>query len=167
MKSGLSMSTVRKKRVCQFQRNDWRIDVGVGGPVQRKNPTISSVSCRFTCRGDSRIARNVPVIAAPKTEGPAPKFPRHCEEGKARRGNPFSFRPRRGRAAHCAAGVTDCHVASLLAMTEVNGGLVLLIYTGGHRGVSRCLWHRRAIRESPLPIVPPHLCANQDTFSAK
>ena len=26
----------------------------------------------------------------------SPKLPRHCEEGKARRGNPFSFRPPRG-----------------------------------------------------------------------
>ena len=90
--------------------------------MQRKNPTISGVSCIFTCRGDSRIAPNVPIIAAPKEEGPAPKFPRHCEEGKARRGNPFSFRPQWGRAVLRTAGDADCHVASLLAMTEVDRG---------------------------------------------
>ena len=33
----------------------------------------------------------------------------HCEEGKARRGNPFSFRPRRERAMLCIAGDADCH----------------------------------------------------------
>ena len=42
------------------------------------------------------------------------KLPRHCEEGKARRGNPVDnglFGKRR-----------DCHVASLLAMAEVDVG---------------------------------------------
>ena len=33
-----------------------------------------------------------------------------------------SLRSFRERAARCAAGVTDCHVASLLAMTEVDDG---------------------------------------------
>ena len=33
------------------------------------------------------------------------------------RGNPFSYRPLRGRAVLRTAGGTDCHVASLLAMT--------------------------------------------------
>ena len=32
----------------------------------------------------------------------------HCEEGKARRGNPFSFRSRRERAMLCIAGDADC-----------------------------------------------------------
>ena len=33
----------------------------------------------------------------------------HCEEGAARRGNPFSFRSRRERAMLCIAGDADCH----------------------------------------------------------
>ena len=52
----------------------------------------------------------------------SPKFPRHCEEGKARRGNPH---PKQCEALPAPAGVgrgTDCHVASLLAMTVVVAG---------------------------------------------
>ena len=52
----------------------------------------------------------------------------HCEEA-VRRGNPFSFRPLRGRAVLCTAGVTDCHAPLGLAMTACFG-LVLLLLPG-------------------------------------
>ena len=38
MKAGLSMSTVRKIRVCQFRRNDWRFGVGGDGPKSTLPP---------------------------------------------------------------------------------------------------------------------------------
>ena len=44
-----------------------------------------------------------------KSEGPAPRLPLSLR-GAKRRGNPFSFRPRRGRAVLRTAGDADCHV---------------------------------------------------------
>ena len=59
-----------------------------------------------------------PECCPGETEGPATKLPRHCE-GRQARGNPH---PKRCEASPDPRGVgkrTDCHVASLLAMTVV------------------------------------------------
>ena len=91
----------------------------------------------------------------PMPEGPplparrtSPKFPRHCEEGKARRGNPH---PKQCEALPAPAGVgrgTDCHVASLLAMTVVVEG-----WSFRFGAVIIGAW--RAILESPLQFYQP------------
>ena len=47
--------------------------------------------------------------------------------GAKRRGNPFSFRPLRGRAVLCTAGVTDCHAPLGLAMTACFRLVLLLL----------------------------------------
>ena len=40
---------------------------------------------------------------------PAPQGGLSCPAGNSPSGNPFSFRPLRGRAARCTAGDSDCH----------------------------------------------------------
>ena len=55
-------------------------------------------------------------------EGQSPDAPQgglSCPSGNSPSGNPFSFRSLRERAMPSIAEDTDCHVASLLAMTAV------------------------------------------------
>ena len=55
--------------------------------------------------------------------------------GPQGRGNPFSSVPLiGGRAVLCTAGDADCHVALLLAMTEVDDGWSCCFLCGEHRG---------------------------------
>ena len=86
----------------------------------------------------------------------------HCEEAEGRRGNPFSFRPLRGRAMRCIAGDADCHVASLLAMTA-RGELVPLrrgvefvqVHSAErHNGRSLRVWYI-LMKLSIFPLIAP------------
>ena len=73
---------------------------------------------RFSLSSSRRDTPPGVSASPPPIEGPASEAHCHCEEGAARRGNPFSFRSFQDRAMLCIAGETDCHVASLLAMTR-------------------------------------------------
>ena len=91
-------------------------------------------------RGDSRIARRFTMTAHSKQKD-QPKITTSLR-GPSGPWQSASLRPRWGRAAHCAAGVTDCHALRARNDSGGRGGLVPLcrnaaIIVGVCRGTAR------------------------------
>ena len=115
----------------------------VPGLQQRQHQKIPSAQRRNGCprgrqlrRGEYAVSRSSPVGAIQESPAHAekkdqPQVPTSLR-GAKRRGNPFSFRPQRGRAVLCTAGDADCHGPDGPRNDVEIWGLVLLICCGNY-----------------------------------
>ena len=130
-------------------------------PNQKDQPKLPrhcearrAVAIRVPCGAKHRPSTHQQPPA--QTRRTSPKLPRHCE---ARRAVAIRIPAVRSTARPPPQGDgkrTDCHVASLLAMTEVDDGWSCCFFCGGHRwGGGRFLNrpYNLTMKKQPCPVA--------------
>ena len=116
-------------------------DADCHGPDGPRNDSgswspVLLIFTRNPCGIDGRFLNRPPPLsttAAPKQKDQPPIST--SLRGAKRRGNPFSFRPQRGRAVLCTAGDADCHGPDGPRNDSGSRSLVLLIFTRNPCGI--------------------------------